>query len=293
MVARALVAAVALASVPALASSPGQPLDCSDWVMLEPGITCSTVEPAPDVPYSVGLSSRTAANDGFQFLVVRNLQLPDAGCSGGAEVARFRTRVVVVRSPEVRTVAFVDDRLGDFATCQADRITPCCDSSLGSPQSYLLFDAVNGSLDVHLTRTSPSIPFPGHTWIARFTGFSRLFDIVQTYAPGASEFGFRVPAHPFGLPAADHFDTYYGPLANPIDLSQAQPLQCDYPESPPAPCDYLTVADPLPNPAVGTGRYYLTTVTHAGETRAGRRAVNGMLHGRDPSRLSRCSPSSR
>ena len=28
-------------AAPALASNPGEPLDCSDWVFLEPGLSCS------------------------------------------------------------------------------------------------------------------------------------------------------------------------------------------------------------------------------------------------------------
>src|SRR5262249_6106629 len=36
--------AIAL-SVPALASEPGQPLDCSDWVFLVPGLYCTTIAP--------------------------------------------------------------------------------------------------------------------------------------------------------------------------------------------------------------------------------------------------------
>ena len=34
--------------------------------------------------------------------------------------------------------------------------------------------------------------------------------------------------------AADHFDTYYGPLTHPIDFSQAQGLACGYPAAVPA-----------------------------------------------------------
>ena len=41
-----VVAAIVLAT-PARASEPGQPLDCSDWVFLEPGLTCTTLIPYP------------------------------------------------------------------------------------------------------------------------------------------------------------------------------------------------------------------------------------------------------
>jgi len=53
--------------------------------------------------------------------------------------------------------------------------------------------------------------------------------------------------------------------------------------------DYLTVTDGLPTPAVGQGYYYLTAVTHQGQTRWGRQAINGLLSGRDPAGLPGCS----
>ena len=37
---RKILILIAVATLPALASEPGQPLDCSDWVFLEPGLTC-------------------------------------------------------------------------------------------------------------------------------------------------------------------------------------------------------------------------------------------------------------
>jgi len=67
---------------------------------------------------------------------------------------------------------------------------------------------------------------------------------------------------PEGLAAADHFDTYYGPLTKPINFSQAHGLQCGYPSSPPAVGHYLEVPDTVPTPATGQGVYYVTTVTH-------------------------------
>ncbi len=93
---------------------------------------------------------------------------------------------------------------------------------------------------------------------------------------------------PEGLPVADYFDTYYGDLATVGDWSQAQPLQCGFPSTPPSVGDYLAVADPLPDPAPGHGRYYVTAVTHQGQRRYGRKATNGVLSGRDPAVLPGC-----
>ena len=71
---------------------------------------------------------------------------------------------------------------------------------------------------------------------------------------------------PEGFQFADYFDTYYGVLEQPIDFKKAQPLQCGYPGASPEVGDYLTVADTVPNPAPGQGYYYVTAVTHQGQT---------------------------
>ena len=81
---------------------------------------------------------------------------------------------------------------------------------------------------------------------------------------------------------------YYGSIGN-YDFSQAQPLQCGYPASPPDVGDYLTVEDTLPTPAVGQGYWYLTAVHYGGERRYGRKATGGFLSGRDPGVLPSCS----
>jgi hypothetical protein len=94
---------------------------------------------------------------------------------------------------------------------------------------------------------------------------------------------------PEGFQFADHFDSYYGNLATVDDWSQAQPLQCGYPAIAPSVGDYLTVADTLPELEPGQGRYFVTAVTHQGETRYGRKSSGGVLTGRDPAVLPGCS----
>jgi len=93
------------------------------------------------------------------------------------------------------------------------------------------------------------------------SGFATTFEILQTYTPTAGPLSFRVPYMPEGFQYADFFDTYYGDLATVGDWSQARPLQCGYPATPPSVGDYLTVEDTLPDPAPGAGRYYVTAVT--------------------------------
>ena len=102
--------------------------------------------------------------------------------------------------------------------------------------------------------------------------------------------GFRVPYMPEGMPAADHFDTYWGNLAHPLDFTQAHPLQCGYPAAAPHVGDYLTVADTVPTPAPGHGVYYVTAATYQGTTRYGRKTTAGHLSGRDPAALPVCGP---
>ena len=94
---------------------------------------------------------------------------------------------------------------------------------------------------------------------------------------------------PEGFQYADFFDTYYGDLSTVGDWSQAQPLECGYPATPPSVGDYLNVEDTVPDPAPGQGYYYVTAVTYAGETRYGRKCIGGVLSGRDPEVLAECT----
>jgi hypothetical protein len=118
----------------------------------------------------------------------------------------------------------------------------------------------------------------------------RFLDRSESFAPGASSSSFRVPMMPEGFLAVDWFDTYTGDLATLPDWSQAQSLQCNYPPLPSSVGDYLSFADPLPDPAPGQGRYYVTAVTHEGQRRFGRQAMNGVLSGRNPATLPACAP---
>lgn len=124
--------------------------------------------------------------------------------------------------------------------------------------------------------------------IVALTGLPRLFEVFQSYTPAVG-LSFTVPGLPEGFPTADHFDTYYGALTNPIDFTQAQPLQCGYPASPPSVGDYLAVADSLQAPAPGQGRYYVTAVTYQGQRRYGRQRLGGVLSGRNPALLPACT----
>jgi len=282
--------ALILAVAPAVASAPGQPLDCSDWIADQPGYTCTPVRPAPCTSQwcANGADYVHVLNDGalYEF---RLRDLTTGVYCGAAGPFTLRRLEFVKFDGVNETVLFhFSERCGASGT--VDRIRY---------RTSQTFDEENGFLYVPLhvscergtggSCAYPSDEYPedGWNWLARIAGFTTEFDILQTYVPSAS-LGFRVPYMPEGLGGADHFDTYYGPLTRPLDFTQAQPLQCDYPAAPPQVGDYLTVADTLPNPPAGTGRYYVTSATYQGQTRYGRKRQGTVMSGRDPAVLPAC-----
>ena len=255
--------------VPTWASEPGEPLDCSDWVSVEPGYTC--VEWMPDAnsdsPTRPWLdwrgSDKLVDNEGRLLRVVKI----------GA-----RTEVQWFDGQQEGAIGYFQDRTFPVV----DSIKP--ETPYSIPRA-LRFDQSNGRLLLPLQSGQPR-----NHWIAAIEGFTTTFEILQTYTPSSGPISFRVPYMPEGFQYADSLDTYYGDLSTVGDWSQAQPLQCDYPSTAPSTGDYLTVADPLPGPAPGTGRYYVTAVTHQGQTRYGRKNIGG-LSGRDPGVLQACDAS--
>src|SRR5437867_8573977 len=134
----------------------------------------------------------------------------------------------------------------------------------------------------------PASNYGAGWWIMALDGLPTLFEILQTYTPTATDLGFRVPAHPEGLRSADHFDTYWGHVSDLPDFTQAHPMQCHYPATPPSVGDYLTVADTSPLPAAGQANYIVTAVTDGTQRRYGRKLINGVMSGRDPALLPGC-----
>jgi hypothetical protein len=152
-------------------------------------------------------------------------------------------------------------------------------------------DPMTGTLNVRMTTKQGGIGTPMYeegTEVFSIQGFATLFDVLQSFTPTTAALDLAVPAMPEGLRGADHFDTFWGPLIRPFTFSNAQPLQCGYPALPPKPGDYITVMDTVPTPAVGEGVYYVTAASYQGQTRFGRRYMNGAFSGRDPSVLPAC-----
>lgn len=276
-------AVVALSATAAFASEPGQPLDCSDWVSVAPGLTCSLAGQADTVvDHGPGAEELRPDNEGG-FLRARYFLAPISECSQ----RRSRVEVVRFRGEVEELIGYFEARVNDCTLGSADAMR------LDTPFGRGVFSPTAGEILFHATSFCESCRIPGpmypeSTWTVSIRGFATTFDVLQTFTPSASAVGFRVPYMPEGLAAADHFDTYYGPLTKPIDFGSAQPLACDYPAAAPSIGDYLEVPAPVPDPPAGQGYWYLTSVTYQGQTRYGRKASGGRLSGRWPGQFPAC-----
>jgi hypothetical protein len=293
----AAVLAVAFAFSVVFASDPGRPLDCSDWVFMEPGYACVRQFGGTGTQSPGELSPVQFDNTGRLFRFGPSVAI--GTCGPGQEAFVTHRSTIEWRNGESWQVfAYVDDRCVTPASeVWADRIRPAGPNDGGMPfHRALAFDPASGRMLLSLLSSCESgqdcSAYPvgtGDYWVAYISGFATMFDILQTFTPQPAALGFRVPYMPEGMAGAGHFDTYWGDLAHPIDFTQAQPLQCGYPAAPPHVGDYLTVADTVPTPAPGQGVYYVTSVTYQGATRYGRKTTAGQLSGRDPTLLPVCS----
>jgi len=287
------------ATLPAWASQPGQPLDCSDWIFNDPGYSCTIY--ATGSEWNPGLFSRGSnlvVDTAGRLLILKTSVALDASY----DYFPGHFEIHVLDGNQDRVLARMQDRDGGQPG-EIDHIRPAagvcqsnyCDAGLNYPSETISFDPVNGRLLVWLrsycTTTNAACPSPdqyGVNWMAAIDGFPKLFDIFETYAPTASALSFTVPAMPEGLPSADHFDTYWGNVAALPDFTQANPMACNYPASPPAVGDFLTVADTSPSPPLGTAYYIVTAVTHGADRRYGRQLTGPTMTGRNPALLPLC-----
>lgn len=292
-----LVALLVFSSL-ALASQPGQPMDCTDWTDVAPEIACREVLrcESEDTRCRWGSGSQMDNEGAIFYWRSRTTGVPiqcEVGVLNGVVWDLVRLR----NGAEEVIGTFPGERCG---------VHPETYESYAPPGGGMMeFDPLDGRLVIMMdwsctvfTGYEPwtgKCPY-GHMgpWyglgerrILAIEGFTTLFDVIDSYAPTPSNFGFRVPHRPEGLRAADRFDTYTGEVTRPLDLSQAQPLQCGYPEAPPLAGNYLTFPA-NGTPAPGQAVYYLTSVTYQGQTRAGRKALDGRLSGRDASQLPVC-----
>lgn len=148
-----------------------------------------------------------------------------------------------------------------------------CSASIGYGPQNLFIDVTAGRILITAYADYCS-PCTGEIGIVEISGLPTLFDTLLTFIPD----GFR---------SADSLQLWAGNLQTLPDWSQAQPLACDAATSP-APGQVVTVADTLPNPTVGQGRYYITASQQGADRRLGRQYINGLYSARIPGTLPAC-----
>lgn len=281
----------------AFASQPGQPLDCEDWVFVEPGFSCSEWIPFNCAPLGTKDArcrtgqQRNLDNEGRE---IRIKSVESGVLCGGTPLVR--TSLIVFDGTSERLLGFIEERCvnpAPYPDHQIDGIRPVREDG-GQWYALSAFDAVNGRLLMPMedeTRAAPpGTPVYGGTWVASISGFTPLFEVLQTYTPTSDALTFRVPAHPEGLRSADRFDSYWGRVSDLPDFTAANPMACNLPgDHVPQPGEYVTIPDTSPHPKPGAGNYIITAVTHEGETRYGRKRIGDVLSGRDPVLLPACS----
>jgi hypothetical protein len=155
----------------------------------------------------------------------------------------------------------------------------------------VLFDVTSGALliyrDVYMYDGTTSEITAHDRGVISVTGFTPLFDTFLTFVPGQQTLNLLTPAHPDGFRSADSFQVWVGDVRTMPDWSQAEPLTCVAAQEP-TPGQLVSVADTLPDPAVGQGRYYLVASQSEAERRLGRQYVNGTLSARLPAGLPAC-----
>jgi hypothetical protein len=123
--------------------------------------------------------------------------------------------------------------------------------------------------------------------IIALTGLPTMFDTLLTFVPGGGAFTAQTPAHPDGFRSAESLEVWTGSVRSMPDWSQAQPLACMAAQNP-APGQIVKVADTLPDPPIGEGRYYLIASQSGSDRRLGRQYLNGAFSARQPAGLPVC-----
>lgn len=158
--------------------------------------------------------------------------------------------------------------------------------------SQFQLDVTNGKIlftAYHtLNYASAGCPTPTTTYgLVELAGLPRLFDTFVTFLPSGSALSIVAPALPDGFRSADALQVWTGNVRSMPDWSQAQPMACPAVLSP-VPGQVVGVADSLPNPIVGQGRYYLVASQSGAARRLGRQYVNGAFSAREPAGLPAC-----
>ena len=176
-------------------------------------------------------------------------------------------------------------------TCVGDILT----EFLVRPQ--LIMDAVNGRSQFSFRTIRDDCSNPQNCIelevvheVIEVSGLPSLLDIIPTFDPGnTATLSWVAPVKPEAMAASDGYDVYKGDIDAVSDLSLAVSLACDVPTGrDPVPGEFLSVTDTIPALAAGEARYYLIANRFAGQSRAGREFMGGVLRGRDASLLTSC-----
>ncbi len=158
-----------------------------------------------------------------------------------------------------------------------------------------IVDATNGRIWILVNASTydavhfqPPLSTPTTVGTVEIGGLPTMFDVLLTFVPSGQTLSALMPAHPDGFRAADSLQVWTGSVRSLPDWSQAQPLACTAATNP-APGQLVTVADTLPDPEVGQGRYYITASQSGAQRRLGRQFVGGAFVARDPSALPVCA----
>lgn len=255
---------VCLLCAPALASAPGEPADCNDWQLLEPGLGCEILTadwPCLDAdPWCSSDLSGFVQDNTFASYFMR-------AAGGGVEVVRLAGEAETV-------VARLTARAPDEAMA-------CGPSGTTRPRCLAFHSSGRLVVAVSLSVW----PATAGVRVFALSGLASLHDLALSFDPAAQSFGLRVPVSPEGLGQADVFNVYTGPVTRPLGLENGAPFRCGIPGSEAG--SWVRLGD-LPAPGPGAAVWILSTVGDDGITRAGREAPAGVLRGRDPARLPEC-----
>jgi hypothetical protein len=124
--------------------------------------------------------------------------------------------------------------------------------------------------------------------VVEIRGLPAALDVALTYVP-PNQLVALTPGHPDGFESVDTMQIWAGDVRTMPDWGQAQPVACEAALGP-MPGQLVTVTDTLPDPPVGTGRYYLVSTVNAGERRLGRQYLGSGFSARNPTALPLCNP---
>jgi len=170
----------------AAASERGQPFDCSDWVILEPGMTCavhtSIRSLAPESPF-LRIGSPAALDNKGRIYVLRHVPMA-IDCHG---VNEEEIRIVRWDGTSDAVVAYIRARNSKLPT-QCDNLRPRPPGD-GLPGDLLAFDPANGRLLVPVESycsvidgDSCPVDYGGGWWIAAFEGLATVSEIDESSA---------------------------------------------------------------------------------------------------------------